>query len=167
MAGTVYAIDFETFYDDDNNLRKLGIDAYIRRPDFDAYLVSVCGSDGFEFVGDPREFNWFLIRDCNVLSHNARFDRSVYFEGVRRQWWPRVYYRSWDCTMERSLMLGLGASLKDAVKNVFGVVISKTVRDSTHGIKWGDMSSVMRDKVSRYCLDDARYCLQLGLLIFF
>jgi hypothetical protein len=64
-------------------------------------------------------------------------------------------------------MLGLGASLKDAVKNVLGVVISKAVRDSTHGIKWNDMSPVMRDKVSQYCLDDARYCLQLGMLIFF
>ena len=49
-----YAVDFETYYDKHCSIRILGPMGYFSHADFDAYMVSVVGSDGFEWVVDPK-----------------------------------------------------------------------------------------------------------------
>ncbi len=46
-----YALDFETYYDRDCSIKKLGPLGYFSHHSFDAYMVSVVGDDGLEWVG--------------------------------------------------------------------------------------------------------------------
>ena len=55
---------------------RLGPLGYCAHPDFDAYMVSVVGDNGYEFVGHPKDFEWGLLEGNRVLSHNASFDET-------------------------------------------------------------------------------------------
>ena len=52
-----YAVDFETYYDKNCSIKTLGTLGYFSHPDFDAYMVSVVGDEGTNFVGDPKVLN--------------------------------------------------------------------------------------------------------------
>jgi hypothetical protein len=82
-----YALDFETYYDKECSIKTLGPLGYFSHPNFDAYMVSVVGDDGYKFVGHPKDFDWSLIKDSIVLSHNASFDETLYLFGVNKGWW--------------------------------------------------------------------------------
>ena len=57
----IYALDFETYYDRDCSIKKLGPLGYFSHHSFDAYMVSVVGDDGLEWVGHPKDFDWQLL----------------------------------------------------------------------------------------------------------
>ena len=95
-----FAIDFETYYDKECSIKTLGAVGYFNHPLFDAYMVSVVGDEGTSFVGDPRDFDWSIIKGHRALSHNAPFDQSLYLHGVAKQWWPSVDYAEWLCTAD-------------------------------------------------------------------
>jgi len=125
-----FACDFETYYDKQCSIKVLGTQGYFNHPDFDAYMVSVWGSDGTRFVGDPRQFDWSLFEGNRVLSHNASFDEAVYMFGVTKGWWSKVKYQEWLCTADMTAFLGMPRNLKGASKEAFGADISKDVRDN-------------------------------------
>ena len=76
-----FALDFETYYDKDCSIKKLGFNCYFSHPDFDAYKLSVVGDDGTSFVGCPKEgFDWSILEGHRVLAHNASFDESLYLD---------------------------------------------------------------------------------------
>lgn len=154
-------MDFETYYDDECSVKSLGINRYVRHKDFHAYLVACAGDDGFEFVGDPRDFDWHRLSGVGVVSHNAVFDRGIYDFGVLNGWWPQVWFRFWRCTANLCSSRRVPRSLKDAVRVVYGIDISKKVRSDMKGVVWGAVSESMRGKVVRYALEDARMCLCL------
>ena len=54
----VFAVDFETYYDNDCSITTLGTLGYFSHPDFDAYMVSIVGDEGTYWVGNPKAFNW-------------------------------------------------------------------------------------------------------------
>ena len=155
------AVDFESYYDDVCNVRDLKMHKYLNHKDFDAYLVACAGDDGFEFVGHPGDFNWHRLSGVGVVSHNAVFDRGIYEFGVLKGWWPRVVFRLWLCTANLCSSRRVPRSLKKAMKYVYGVDISKEVRDDMMGVKWGSASPVLKRRVVKYALDDARMCLSL------
>jgi DNA polymerase len=156
-----YACDFETYYDKECSIKTLGTQGYFNHPNFDAYMVSVWGSDGTRFVGDPREFDWSLFEGNRVLSHNASFDEAVYFFGVSKGWWPSVNYHEWLCTADMTAFLGMPRNLKGAAKETFGVELSKDVRDNMCGKKWNQMTEEFRRQVQSYALSDAEFCYGL------
>jgi DNA polymerase I-like protein with 3'-5' exonuclease and polymerase domains len=156
-----YACDFETYYDKECSIKTLGTQGYFNHPNFDAYMVSVWGSDGTRFVGDPREFDWSLFEGNRVLSHNASFDEAVYFFGVSKGWWPSVNYHEWLCTADMTAFLGMPRNLKGAAKETFGVELSKDVRDNMCGKKWNQMTEEFRQDVKAYALSDAEFCYNL------
>ena len=43
-----YALDFETYYDKECSIKTLGPLGYFSHPNFDAYMVSVVGDDGYK-----------------------------------------------------------------------------------------------------------------------
>jgi hypothetical protein len=88
-----YAVDFETYYDKECSVRVYGPRGYFSHPKFDAYMVSVVSDTGYEFCGHPKDFDWTLLEDQRVLSHNAFFDESLYIYGVSKNWWPLVAYK--------------------------------------------------------------------------
>ena len=118
---TTYALDFESYYDKECSIKTLGPIGYFSHPQFDAYMVSVVGDDGFSFVGHPKDFDWSLLENNFVLSHNASFDETLYFFGVTKNWWPEVKPLKWFCTADMAAACGYGRSLKAAASQILDV----------------------------------------------
>jgi DNA polymerase len=156
-----YAADFETYYDKECSIKTLGTQGYFNHPNFDAYMVTVWGSDGTRYVGDPRQFDWSLLEGSRVLSHNASFDEGVYFHGVKKGWWPFVPFTEWLCTADMTAFLGLPRNLKGAVDKAFDVKVSKDTRDNMKGKAWASMTPEFQKEVSEYAMRDAEYCYRL------
>jgi DNA polymerase len=156
-----YALDFESYYDSDCSITTLGPKGYFSHPAFDAYMVSVVSDSGYEFVGNPREFDWSVLDGQRVISHNAAFDESLYLFGVESGWWPACTPTEWHCTADMTAFLGLPRSLKNASAAVLGIEVSKDVRSNMKGKRWETMTEEFRTQVRDYALLDSRYCLQL------
>jgi hypothetical protein len=159
----LFAVDFESYYDDDCNVKKLGIQGYIAHEKFDPYLVAVVGLHGFKYVGDPHFFDWKILHNAYVVSHNAEFDRAIYHWGVIHKGWLGVRYLYWSCTAELCSTLGIPRSLKASVAEVYGVKLNKDIRDFMFGRKWKEVESKFKQEVRKYALKDAEFCLRLYL----
>jgi hypothetical protein len=155
LPGGPAAVDFETYYDKDVSIKTMGVDAYLRHPLCDIYLVAIVGDEGEEFVGHPSEFDWASLEGRELWSHNAGFDRRVYhylrdrstvevLEYDTSNGGPPSFYEvsyalpdletpRWNCTANLSTYLRTGRSLKSAVKNLFNKEVSKDIRDKMRG----------------------------------
>lgn len=158
---TIYALDFETYYDRDCSIKKLGPLGYFSHHSFDAYMVSVVGDDGFEWVGHPKDFDWPLLEGQMVLSHNASFDETLYLYGVAQNWWPKVEPAEWHCTADLVAACGLPRSLKNSTAVAFDLEISKSTRDNMSGKTWGSMTEEFQKEVEEYAIMDSVLCLRL------
>lgn len=156
-----YALDFESYYDKSCSIKKLGPLGYFSHPDFDAYMVSVVGGNGYKFVGHPKDFDWSILEGNIVLSHNASFDETLYFFGADKGWWPRVTPAEWFCTADMAAACGLPRSLKNATAEAFDLEVSKTTRDNMSGKRWENMEEDFKEEVSAYALKDSELCLRL------
>jgi hypothetical protein len=156
-----YALDFETYYDKRCSIKTLGPLGYFSHPDFDAYMVSVVGDNGVKFVGHPKDFDWSLLKDSIVLSHNASFDESLYFYGISQNWWPDKWSGEWHCTADMAVYCGLPRSLKGATAQAYDLKVDKSTRDNMSGKRWENMTSEFKKEVSDYALKDSELCLQL------
>ncbi len=156
-----YALDFETYYDKRCSIKTLGPLGYFSHPDFDTYMVSVVGDNGVKFVGHPKDFDWSLLKDSIVLSHNASFDESLYFYGVSQNWWPDKWSGEWHCTADMAVYCGLPRSLKGATAQAYDLKVDKSTRDNMSGKRWENMTSEFKKEVSDYALKDSELCLQL------
>jgi len=156
-----YALDFETYYDKRCSIRTLGPLGYFSHPEFDAYLLTVKGTDGTEFVGHPKEFNWDLLIGNTALSHNAAFDETLYLYGATQSWWPRIDPAAWHCTADLAAYVRIPRSLKGATSTAFGLEIDKSTRDNMSGKKWESMTDEFRAEVSAYAIKDSELCLRL------
>lgn len=157
---TTYALDFESYYDNDCSVATLGPRAYFSHPEFDAYLMTVAGDDGFRYCGSPREFDWNRLAGQHVIMHNAAFDESLYLFGVERGWWPQVEFLC-DCSADMAAYLGMPRSLKEAAASSLDIPMDKTVRDNMKGRRWESMSNDFREQVELYAIKDAEITLQL------
>ena len=158
---TIYALDFETYYDRDCSIKTLGPLGYFSHHSFDAYMVSVVGDDGLEWVGHPKDFCWQLLEGNIVLSHNASFDETLYLYGVTQNWWPKVTPAEWHCTADMAAACGLPRSLKNSTAEAFNLEISKTTRDNMSGKTWDSMSDEFKREVEEYAIKDSVLCLRL------
>lgn len=156
-----YALDFETYYDKRCSIKTLGPLGYFSHPEFDAYMVSVVGDNGVKFVGHPKDFDWSLLSDSRVLSHNASFDETLYFYGVSQNWWPDKWSGEWHCTADMAVYCGLPRSLKGATAQAYDLKVDKSTRDNMSGKRWENMTSEFKKEVSDYALKDSELCLQL------
>lgn len=155
-----YALDFETYYDGDCSITTLGPRGYFSHPNFDAYMVTVVGDDGYCFAGHPKDFNWSVLKDHTVVMHNASFDESLYLYGVEQNWYPKVDFDC-HCTADMVAFLGLPRSLKNATAAVFGIEMAKTTRDNMKGKQWSSMTDEFKKEVTEYAIKDAEFCLRL------
>ena len=156
-----YALDYESYYDKDCSIRKLGPLGYFSHFDFDAYLMSVVGDDGLSWVGNPRDFDWEILKGNAVLSHNASFDETLYLFGVDKGWWPLVDYAEWHCTADLAAYCGLPRSLKGATSELFDLKVDKSTRDNMSGKKWESMDEDFQKEVCEYAIKDSELCLKL------
>lgn len=156
-----YALDFETYYDKECSIRILGPLGYFSHPQFDAYRVSVVGDDGYEYVGHPKGFDWYLLKGSIVLSHNASFDETLYLYGVEQKWWPFYKPENWYCTADMAAYCKLPRSLKGASAEAFDLEMDKSTRDNMAGKTWDSMSDDFKKEVDEYAIKDSELCLKL------
>lgn len=156
------AVDFETYYDKEVSIVPLGLWHYLRHPAYEAYLVSIVTSDGFEWCGHPKDAPWGRITGHDWISHNRSFDQAVYRKLQEDGILPDIQrWKNWHCTADMSAYLGVPRSLKGASEVLLGVKLSKDVRDKMKGQRWASMAPEFKQEVMEYALDDSRRCLQL------
>lgn len=155
-----YALDFESYYDSECSITTLGPRGYFSHPNFDAYMVTVVGDDGFQYAGHPKDFDWHSLQGNTVVMHNASFDESLYLYGVEVGWYPKVDFDC-HCTADMVAYLGLPRSLKNASAAVLKTEITKTTRDNMKGKKWDAMTAEFKEEVTAYAITDAVLCLRL------
>ena len=123
--------------------------------------MSVVGDDGTKFCGAPADFDWSLLNNNRILSHNASFDQHLYYFGVENKWWPAIDFAEWHCTADMVACLGLPRSLKNASAVVLGIAVDKSTRDNMSGKKWSAMTADFQKEVIEYAIKDSDYCLEL------
>jgi DNA polymerase len=149
-----FAIDFETFYDKDFDIKKQGSAGYVEDPRFDAYLLSVACDDGYTFVGDPKAFDWTMLAGHIVVAHNASFDEHIFLR----------YFCDGDpaefhCTADLAAFCGYPRSLEGVMKQAFGKARDKTVRDRMKGMDRKQAAALPENRA--YALEDAVDCLRV------
>ena len=161
-------IDFETYYNtaEGYGIREMGTEAYLNDPRFDAYMISV--SDGTDsWAGEPKNFNWDAIAECQPLAHNASFDFRVYNRMVVLGRAPALpaLQQEWICTANMSMYLCSRRDLKKAAEFLLpGVVINKDTRDYANGKTWADIVKDGRSaEMIEYAATDALRCVQMFL----
>ena len=157
------SVDFETFFSKKlkYGLRTMIPEQYCAHELFAPYLISV--SDGAQcWAGSPKEFNWDSLRNRVLLSHNARFDRTVYHEMVKRGWAPDIQYKTWHCTSNLTSFICNRRALKDSVEHLFKTSVSKEYRGVADSKNWpNDYSDAEREQVLAAGRSDALWCWRL------
>jgi DNA polymerase I-like protein with 3'-5' exonuclease and polymerase domains len=158
-----YAVDFETYYSKTVGISEQGLWHYLMHPDFEAFRVGVVGTNGFCFVGHPKDVDWSMVAEADVwVSHNASFDEPVYhFLQQTGQIAAPEKTPVWHCSADLSAFLGSPRSLKEASSVLLGIGASKEVRDAMKGKRWTDMTPEFQKEVDDYTIKDAELCLQL------
>jgi len=160
---TPIAVDFECFFSSKlrYGLKTMIAENYCSHQLFAPYLISV--TDGAQcWAGSPRDFNWESLRGRDLLSHNSRFDKTVYQEMVRRGWAPEVNPKSWRCTANLTSFICNRRALKDAVEHLFQVQVSKDYRGVADGKQWPqDYTAAEREQVLTAGRSDALWCWRL------
>ena len=157
------AVDYETFYSKKlkytvaNNLPEF----YAAHELFDPYMVAVCDGKN-SWSGRPKDLNWSVLEGRVWLSHNRRFDNSVFNETVKRGWISPVRYKEWHCTANLTSFLCNRRALSDAVEYLFKVHIDKSARTEAEGKRWpNDFTETERTKMLDYAKDDVKWCWRL------
>lgn len=156
-----YALDTETFYSSECSIKPLGLDGYVRHPDFDCYMLTIVGDDGTVYAGRPEAFDWAKLEGQTVLSHNAAFDEGIIKWLISQGKIPSFTPAAWHCTADLAAFLGVPRSLQQAAKLLLGIDVDKGTRDEMKGKRWEDMPEEFRSEVLAYATKDSDLCLKL------
>ena len=125
----IVAVDFETLYDTEYSVTKLGYHAYVHDARFNAYLVSFWADDGWHWVGHPRNAPWEKINGATWLSHNAQFDRAVFFRLQEMSVIAKhIAPLAWHCTSALSVYLAAPRNLAGAARELPPETLSRYMR---------------------------------------
>lgn len=156
-----YAVDFETYYDDEYSLSDMSVYAYTHHPKFNAYLVGICGPD-MEWAGNPKDAPWDLLDGKVLLAHNATFDCSVLRRLVELNLVPARDYSRWEDTADLAVWLQCKRALAAACKVLLDTKVSKQLRGKMKGVTWESACEQgLKEQLTNYALSDARLEYQL------
>jgi hypothetical protein len=159
----IVAVDFETAYDTDYSVKKLGYYAYVHDPRFNAYLVSFWADDGWHWVGNPKDAPWTEINGAMWLSHNAQFDRTVFFRLQEKGIIPAsLAPKEWHCTSALSVYLAAPRNLAGAAKELVGMRLDKITRAKACGDD-GQSLFGQSSEMLAYALKDAEACCRIWM----
>lgn len=158
-----FAIDFESFYSKECEIRTLGPYHYLNDPRCDVYLVSFAADDGFRWVGRPEDFEWGLLDGNFLVAHNLSWDGLVFAHLVQKGVIPKdVKIAGAACTANLACFCGAQRSLKGAAHTLLGVDVSKDERKWMRGKTWADaVAAGKAEDIKAYALRDAEVCLAL------
>jgi DNA polymerase len=162
----IAAVDFETFYiKGEYSIREMGGYKYTHDPRFDAYMVSIATSEGDQFVGHPKDFDFSCIcgGDWEWVSHNARFDFDVYLALHENNPSDYPIPENWYCTSDMAAYFQIPRSLESVVKVVYKRQLKKSVRDNMSGRRVSDLTDYEKEELRKYALADSEECLRFYL----
>lgn len=164
LTDKVACVDYETVWSDDYSVSSMSYWHYTRDSRFHAYLVSIVTNTGLKWKGDPKDAPWEQIRDHVWVSHNTPFDSNCHAalqeKGVVPNWSP-VY---WGDSMTVCAYIRVPRALAKAVRILYGVTVSKKIRDvETKGKKWEEFSPDLRERIGAYAIADAEWSLKIWL----
>jgi hypothetical protein len=143
-------IDFETYFDNELTVKRYGNLNYLGSTV--VYLVAVVGN-GWEWAGDPRNFDWNQLQDTHLWAHNMAFDGAYFLS--RELPLPS---RQFNCSANLAAWLGAPRSLDKATPFLLGpeAEISKEIRTAMKGRRWNALAEAEKAAVTEYALGDAR-----------
>lgn len=164
LTRQVAVIDYETFYSDDYSVSSLSYWHYTHHPKFRAYRVSIVTNDGFEWVGDPKDAPWELVRGHIWVSHNRPFDWSVHKRLQELSLVPTWDPAFWGNSANLCAWVRAPRSLSKAVKALFGIVHAKAIRDrDMKGRQWEEYGADLQKRVDEYAIEDSRLALRIWM----
>lgn len=156
------AVDFETSYEKDRDIKSLGAYGYLQHPETDIYMVAIYG-DGLAYVGPPKEAPWPDISGATWLSHNRTFDWLCYQRLLEFGEVPALpSSHQWHCTSDMSVYFGGPRSLAQAARLWCNVEVDKSMREEAKGYSWVLMGRQFQRDMAEYALFDAKACYLLG-----
>ncbi len=154
-----FALDFETFFDNDYTLKKMSTEEYIRDPRFEALLLGVrefnTNGEGNYFWA-PQEQIPAIFRhletlgDVAVLCHHAQFDGLIMSHHYG--YWPKM----WLDTMSMSrfaLGVNVSASLANLARH-FGLPDKSVPYDLFKGRRWINIDEPLRQQLGAGAIQD-------------
>lgn len=163
LGHQIVAVDFETAFDTDYSVTKLGYHAYVHDTRFNAYLVSFWAGDGWHWVGHPKNAPWEKINGATWLSHNAQFDRAVFFRlqelGIIS---TAIAPGEWHCTSALSVYLAAPRNLAGAARQLVGMRLDKSIRGKASGDD-GQSLFGQSPEMMAYALKDAEACCRIWM----
>jgi DNA adenine methylase len=156
------AIDFETYYDDDCSVSRLGPHNYTRHSEFTAYLVAIYAED-FRYCGDLAGAPWDRLDGSRTLvAHNSTFEIEVVRWGKRTGVIPDHVSEHIEDTAAVCRYLNVAGTLSGAMKGLYGEERSKAIRDKDmKGKLPRTMSPELWEGVKAYGLQDAEDCWRI------
>lgn len=160
-AARVVALDFETYYDSEYSVSRMGYHAYTHDRRFRAYAAAVAPVDPpaapEAVMGDLSAAPWEAwLHGALVVAHNATFDRHV-FDRLQEQGVIPAIVRpaGWICTAAMSRYFQCPSDLAGAVRAILGRELPKHERARARG-RGRDQGALFDDPAEReYVLADA------------
>lgn len=153
------ALDFESYYDGELNIREMGQWHYLRDPRGEIYMVSIVGEGLEPYCGPIDTAPWSRIDGCRWVAHNYSFDgQCVEALGDRVKARPAEFF----CTANLAAFLGSPRDLEGASHHLLQKEISKDPRKKMKGKRWSEVENTeFACEMQRYALDDSYSCLEL------
>lgn len=144
------AVDYECYYDKIVSVKTVGAYKYLRDPKCDIFLASLFDGAGPGWAGDPDNFDWESISGRDWVSHNRSFDKLV-FERLQElgripSW---VTYRNWFCSADLASYLKSKRALKDALRILLNITVSKDIRTKMKGLTAEQMMGLVLTKTGK------------------
>jgi hypothetical protein len=151
-----YAIDYETFFSDDYSIKDLGNWAYTHHKEFDAYMLSVAGINGYRWVGNPRDFDWNILQGQELIAHNAGFELAVTERLRELGIVPANFtYAGLYDTADLTAYLGYPRSLENAALYLLDKKIEKGIRNWMKNKRYEDIGPEKQKELQTYGLTDS------------
>jgi len=152
------ALDTESTYAKDRDIRSLGVRRYVSHPETHHYLVSGYSADpdcAGAGVSEPDRFKWEIIEGATLVSHNAAYDASVIAD-LRLRGLAIPHPAAWHCTADLAAYRQSPRALADASRELLGLKVDKTLRDEMKGVEWRTLPTEKKLAMAEYCLLDAK-----------
>jgi DNA polymerase I-like protein with 3'-5' exonuclease and polymerase domains len=162
MHNSIYALDTENYYDAELSITTMGAWKYTRASE--NYMLTIAGSDGLKYAGNPKDFDWGILRGKTIVMANAGYDLTVLeAEGEKGNIPKDLGFKEVVDVLDMSRYMGRPGSLAGASQSLLGIEVDKKTRANMKGKQWETMSEEFKKEVTDYALKDAEMTLKLWL----
>lgn len=160
MTEVIFALDTENYYDSELSITTMGAWKYARASE--NYMLTVAGTDGTKYAGNPKDFDWGKLRGKTIVMANAGYDLTVLeAEGEKGNIPTDLGFKEVVDVLDMSRYMGRPGSLAGASQSLLGLPMDKKTRANMKGKQWATMSEDFKKEVTEYAIKDAEITLRL------